>query len=288
MLKLKLGELLDLHEVLVIEKGHFERAQHELTRAGRGNLQVEGRHLRRLRDAVLSVEEIAAVAKLTSTQRAAARTNTFLSQVDDFNMPGLTLEMSNEACGNMFRHLMDISSRIRDDCHGRLYYQVAPESEGLLEVNADHFGADVRSAFGGASGDIAEAASCLALERWTASVFHLMRALELAVQTIANKIGATIEDEHGKGLSWGVIAQNMKPIIDKMRKGSSEQIKWYKIQAFLETVNRAWRAPTAHPKQTYTPEEARNVFEATKAFMQELASTTRDDPSVASGGEQSS
>jgi hypothetical protein len=272
LLKSKIGKLLELHERLVIEKGFFERAAGELANVkGAGQLRVPMEQIRTLKNAVVEIEHIAAEAKFSSTLAAAVRTKQVLSKIPDLNGTQQSLLMEPQHCATMFHHLMDICSRIRDDCESRIYFQISSENAKFLDMNADHFGKEVRTAFGGASGDIAEAASCLALERWTASVFHLMRALELAVQTIANKIGATIEDEHGKVLPWGVIAQNMKPIIDKMPKGSPEQIKWYKVQAFLETVNRAWRTPTAHPKQTYTPEEARNVFEATKAFMQELA-----------------
>ena len=109
------------------------------------------------------------------------------------------------------------------------------------------------------------------MERNTASVFHVMRALEVAVQVVAAKLGATTVDEHDKVLPWGVIASNMKAKIDSLPKGSDEQIKWYRVQSYLVVLNRAWRAPTAHPKQTYTPEEARNVLDAAKAFMQELS-----------------
>ena len=176
--------------------------------------------------------------------------------------------MQQDNCGTLFRHLLEIVSRLRDDCSGRIYFQIAPENARLLEMDADHFGPEVGKAFGDAVEDIAEAASCLALERPTACVFHLMRALEVAATLVADKIGAAVSDEHGRGLAWGVIAANMKAKIDKMPKGSDEQTRWYRAQSLLETVNRAWRTPTAHPKKTYTPAEARRVFEATGAFMQ--------------------
>ncbi len=98
-----------------------------------------------------------------------------------------------------------------------------------------------------------------------------MRALEAAAAVVADKLGATIADKYGRTLAWGIIASNMKLEIDKMQKGSDEQIRWYRAQSFLEVVGRAWRNPSAHPKRTYTIEEAKNVFAATKAFMQELA-----------------
>jgi hypothetical protein len=108
---------------------------------------------------------------------------------------------------------------------------------------------------------------------WSARppAYFISCGLEVAATVVADKIGAAVTDEHGRGLAWGVIAANMKAKIDKMPRGSDEQTRWYRAQSLLETVNRAWRTPTAHPKKTYTPAEARRVFEATRAFMQELA-----------------
>src|ERR1700687_6353897 len=46
---------------------------------------------------------------------------------------------------------------------------------------APPFGYDVAKAFPRASDDILEATKCYALERYTASVFHLMRAIEIGL-----------------------------------------------------------------------------------------------------------
>ena len=98
-----------------------------------------------------------------------------------------------------------------------------------------------------------------------------MRALESAAHKIADSIGATIVDQHGRGLGWGVIAQNMKPKIDAMPTGSPAQVNWYRVQADLVVVNRAWRVPTSHPKESYTVEQAQEIFDGVRAFMKELA-----------------
>ncbi len=148
---------------------------------------------------------------------------------------------------------------------------LSPSDVRMISNETLLFGEEVFDAFSFAREDIEEAGKCLAFQRSTAAVFHLMRALESATQVIARKLGASISDASGKGLPWGVIAENMRPKIDAMTKGSDEQIKWYRVQQDLVTVNRAWRVPTSHPKETYTPDQAREVFEATKAFMKELA-----------------
>lgn len=271
LLKLEVGRLLELHDRLVLERSYFERGRLEIDRAGAVNMRVSSQDFQRLREIVAEIHRIATTAKLDSTAKAAGRTVTFLGQSGEVYSSGQELLVPSEGCKNVFHHLMEICSRLRDDCEGRLYFQIDPEHAAFLQQDAQHFGAEVERAFPTAVEDIAEAASCVALRRNTAAVFHLMRALEVAATVVAGKLGATIADEHGKGLPWGVIATNMKDKIDKLTKGSPEQIKWYKVQAYLESVNRGWRAPTAHPKQTYTEDEAKAVFEATKAFMRELA-----------------
>lgn len=271
MLELKLGRLLDAHQLLVLERGHFEQAAEGLRRNPNKTQWVMGRSdFMRLRAAIADVESISKEAGLTSTYAAAQRTNACLEKLGRPE-EGQDVFFPEEGCKRFFHHLMDITSRLRDDADSRLYYQIAPANETHLEPNSDHFGKDAARAFGNAVEDIAEAAACLALERPTACVFHLMRALEVAVAVVAVKLNASIVDQHGRGLAWGIIAKNMKDKIDKMTKGSDEQAKWYAVQNLLEGVNRAWRVPTAHPKKTYTLDEARRVFDATRGFMQELA-----------------
>jgi hypothetical protein len=178
---------------------------------------------------------------------------------DYSSLQGLSLEM---------KHVSDFAFR---ELSSRKAILMSSSQASMFAGKEPLFGNEVFEAFSFAREDIEEAGKCLALERSTASVFHLMRALESGVQVIANKIGASILDAGGKGLPWGVIAENMKPKIDAMQKGSQAQIKWYRVQNNLVVVNRAWRVPTNHPKETYTLDQAVEVFDATKAFMKELA-----------------
>ncbi|RUX23785.1 hypothetical protein EOA13_33055 [Mesorhizobium sp. M7A.F.Ca.US.011.01.1.1] len=186
------------------------------------------------------------------------------------------IEDGNRVFGQMqFGHLINpmeaLLTGINYELKGRSCLFLSAADTTLYQSNDALFGEDVARRFQSTNDDIEEAGKCLALGRSTAAVFHLMRVLESAVQTIADKIGAAIVDAHGKGLAWGVIADNMKAKIDAMTRGSDAQIKWYRVQHDLVVVNRAWRVPTNHPKESYTAEQAREVFDATKAFMKELA-----------------
>jgi hypothetical protein len=186
-------------------------------------------------------------------------------------LPNGDRRLRGQTLGSIKGHIGFMQSTFGRELEARTVLMLSPSDAALYGRTTPPFGNEVADQFPDTIEDISEARMCLALGRYTACVFHLMRALERAAQVVADKIGATVVDEHGRHLAWGVIAENMKPKIDAMTKGSDDQIRWYRVQQSLVAVNRAWRVPTNHPKQTYTEEEARNVFAATGAFMQELA-----------------
>lgn len=133
-----------------------------------------------------------------------------------------------------------------------------------LKSDEPPFGRAVEDAFPKAAGEISEAAICLAFQRPTATVFHLMRAMELAVQRLADTLGvAKIEKE------WGKLLADIGGTIEAMPKGK-ERDTWSSIHSHLYHVKQSWRNDTMHPKTTYTETEAEAVFAAVKTFMVEL------------------
>jgi hypothetical protein len=147
---------------------------------------------------------------------------------------------------------------------------IDPKYIRLYEQNNSVIGDDVGSAFPDAAYDLSEGGKCLALGRSTATIFHLMRAMEIAVRVAGEKLGATVSNVHGDILPWGILVSNIKPKIESLQKGKIQD-EWLKIHSLLHSVNRAFRTKSAHPGQTYTQEEAENAFNATKSFMQEMA-----------------
>jgi len=70
----------------------------------------------------------------------------------------------------------------------RLFQKVAP------------FGAEVEARFPSANEDIYEAAKCLALDRATACVMHLMRVCELGLKALATTINVQSQRDWGSYL----------------------------------------------------------------------------------------
>ena len=105
------------------------------------------------------------------------------------------------------------------------------------------------------------------LGRYTASVFHLMRAMEIVVSSLGVK---TVIDKNNTDLEWGKILSNLKTPIEAMPKGK-EKDDWSAALTLLVHVKQAWRNPTMHPKKTYTEEHAKEIFFATRSFMISLS-----------------
>lgn len=166
--------------------------------------------------------------------------------------------------------IMDLYTRLREECEDGVFLVIPPEMKVHYKQSEPLFGADVEKAFGSeAAEDISEAGKCYALGRYTASVFHLMRAMEKAVQMLADKLGATVQNKHGEFLTWGVMISNMS---DKVKLITGESAKtWSETLTLLYHVKEAWRSETMHPKRTYTQEQAKEVFDASRAFMRRLA-----------------
>lgn len=156
-------------------------------------------------------------------------------------------------------------SRLEDEVESTRFYCLAPGSAELYSPQEPLFGKEVEARIEKASDDISEAGKCFAVGRYTASVFHLMRAMEAAVKELSAHLKIEkLERE------WGKLLSDIRTKIEAMPKGR-ERDDWSEVHANLYHVKQAWRNDTMHPKATYTEEEAREVFDATKAFMGNLA-----------------
>jgi len=148
----------------------------------------------------------------------------------------------------------------------RQLFVIGPKYADLF-TNQFVFGQSFADLLPDASYDAEEVGKCMALARWTAAVFHMMRAVELAAQHLARKVGATHADKHGETLALGVLTANIGAKVDAMPKGK-EQDNWQKAKLLLHSCNRAYRTKTAHPAAKYTEPEAESALQVTRSFMQ--------------------
>lgn len=98
------------------------------------------------------------------------------------------------------------------------------------------FGREVDDAFPKAAEELSEAAKCLAMQRNTACVFHLMRAMELAVA----RLSEAIKTGKSTDKQWGKILADLGQTIERMPKGA-ERNRWSESHTHLYHVKQAWR-----------------------------------------------
>lgn len=177
--------------------------------------------------------------------------------------PAMTVSMST---------MKDVVSSLYNESSQQTAVVIDPARRFLFTQDAPLFGDAVSLKFAKVSGDIAEAGKCLALERPTACVFHLMRVVEYAVQRLGKKLHVQIDVEKE---AWYQITLHINKAVDDLPSKTAPQRrtkqKYAAASAHLNSVRIATRNDVMHPKATYTDEEAQTLYDATKALMQQMA-----------------
>lgn len=194
-----------------------------------------------------------------------------LKSLDDFRIPlgpGMTAPIASRTKLLQTRY-DELFNRVVDELEVRSLYYVSGERAVYLHDTETPFGKDVADKFPNASADIAEASKSLGFSRNTACVFHLMRAMEECVRVMGNFLSVTVIKKDSTDLEWGLILANMKAPIEAMQ--GAEKNNWSEVFPLLYHVKNCWRNATMHPKQTYTDEEAAEVYNAVKSFIRRAA-----------------
>jgi hypothetical protein len=200
------------------------------------------------------------------TQTALVRLDRLIKALD---RPEFTYAMMAEA-------VVDISSRLKDELSYVAVYVLDQGKVKYFENDNKLFGDDVSTKFPSATFEIDEAAKCFSVHRHTASVFHLMRTLEIGIQS-ARKSLAIPDPIKDAERNWGAILRKFKAELD--RRGSQNPPAWNgadkdffeEIYASLDAVRNVWRNATMHVENKYTAEEAEHIFGAVRGFMRKLS-----------------
>jgi len=135
------------------------------------------------------------------------------------------------------------------------------------------FGRDVDGAYPHTRYDIAAAARCLALDEWTACVFHLMRAAELALRHLARQLHIKYVDIR----DWAEILRDVDGVLKVMENKPkttqrNRRLKYYGIaRTELSGFRVAWRNHVMHSRDTYNEKEAAAIYGHVERLMQHLA-----------------
>lgn len=172
---------------------------------------------------------------------------------------------------NLSSAIHHLRFRIQDELSSEFFVHVPRVDLGLYG-RTELFGQLVSKHFPNSASDIEAAGSCLALKQPTACVFHLMRVMERGVQTLGKKLKVQINPEVE---TWNKVLDHVDKQIKALPvatvKQKSKKARFAEVSSYLHQTKIAWRNEVMHPKATYTQEEARDVFFASRAFMNHLS-----------------
>jgi hypothetical protein len=178
--------------------------------------------------------------------------------------------------GNLRDALGHIHETLRDElgqCH---VFVLESRYAKYYEVAESLFGKGVAERFPSAAFEVDEAGKCLALGRSTASVFHLMRVLEIGIKAMARSLGIS-DPINPAERNWGVILRKLRVGIDEkwprqVDRASGDGHLFDSLYASLDAVKNPWRNSAVHVESKYTPDEAEHILGMVKGFMAKLAS----------------
>lgn len=167
----------------------------------------------------------------------------------------------------------NISNTIRIEMSQSVFMYVPPERASRFNQH-DPFGDDVNKSFPSTSFDLRESGNCFAAARYTACVFHLMRALEIGLVTFAKLFPAVPTDKE----NWQQIIEKIESEIRAIPQAQPKPQGWKeKLEQYSQVANSfmffkdAWRNYTAHARGKYTEDEADAIYRNVRSFMQGLA-----------------
>lgn len=266
------GSLLDMISFLsgncFAAIANISQAGHQLYETGKEDIEQVAVKAHFFEAVKRSVEEVLRVSEeiaLDATNASAIHGLELLSRAHSNGAGGYI--MSVHDAERLSWILTQIKMNFSAQLDSRVVFVLNSTNADFLLTDEPPFGREVDDAFPRAAEEIAEAAKCLALQRNTACVFHLMRAMERAVARLSETIGTG----HSTEKEWGKILSDIHQKIEAMPKGE-ERNRWSESHSHLYHVKQAWRNDTMHPKKTYTDDQAQAVFDAVRSFMRHLAS----------------
>jgi hypothetical protein len=164
--------------------------------------------------------------------------------------------------------IRQLFSNIALELDGRKFYGPLRRYEQYYE-QPKLFGDAVFTAFPSANNDIFEAGTCLALERGTACIMHLMRVVEVGLKALAAAVGVGIQGD------WGGYLREIDKALEARTKAAGKRTPdeqfYAEVRVTLDGVRMAWRNATMHIDHNYSPERAEEILGAVRGLMRHLA-----------------
>lgn len=157
------------------------------------------------------------------------------------------------------------------------FYYCYPAHKAQVFCNWQEEWGPVCSSFPDAYADIFLGVDCWAMGHDTASVFHMMRVLELGLSWLAKEVGEEMGVDNWHNVI-DRIEKRIREAADTMPKGLEKSTR---LQFLSEAAKEfryfkdGWRNYVSHNRGIYDEHQARSVLEHVKSFMLTLATHTR-------------
>lgn len=173
------------------------------------------------------------------------------------------------------KHVVDITTSLQRDFTGVVFYAVEFRDLDYFAGPTGEFLDVLDQHFPGAAFNFVEAGRCIALDRPTASVMHIARALEPTLAKLATALGITCKPKD----PWGEVLRLIQVEFDIRDKGkprqwasAEEKTKYHDAAKHFRSIKEAIRDPAFHNASLkFTPEEARHHYDSARLFMGHVA-----------------
>jgi hypothetical protein len=168
--------------------------------------------------------------------------------------------------------LKELQSRLTDDLSTQLVFIVPYAKKKFFEEI--QFPTQCVDAFPSAVEDMVETGKCFALSRYTASVMHCSRIVEVGLKCLAEEVGVKLRPD------WGRQITDINSELEKRYKTAGsrtpDELFFSESASQIGHVKNAWRNPTMHVDRRYNEEVAMDIFNAVKALMRHLATRLKE------------
>lgn len=173
-------------------------------------------------------------------------------------------------------HFPELYRRIMDELNDMLLMRI-PANKAKYYWTYHPFGDEVADKLPTVSREAEEAGNCLATDRNTAAVFHLMRGLEVVLKRLAAGLGVPDPTKEAER-NWGAILRTISGKIDTKNKANppdwqdAQEKEFYEeLYSDLVVVKNAWRNKTMHVDVDFEETRAVQIYEAMKNLVQHAA-----------------
>ena len=172
--------------------------------------------------------------------------------------------------------------RLIDECGNTAFVALSAKEKQYYLPSEPIFGSEVNAKFPKEGAfEIDEAAKCLGLARPTASVFHLMRTMEVGIKALSRCLNIS-DPIKPLERNWGKMLEKIRDEIKRRWPNTADRVHgdgqfFESLYGLLEGVKNPWRNATMHVENKYTDDEAEHIFFAVRAFMRKLASRCDED-----------